>query len=307
MRKFAFVALVAGWIACGIGCAKAAAMPRGGHGAKVVVTNNGQPASGVNFVLDISDMGKTAHSTGTTDSTGTPSNVLDLSDIGKTRVDVYVQVCQNGKVVLVVDSGAIPPDDGSCHDRKKVGAFWLHGGDTLTVDVGTGTATVTPGSSTSSIGSQYDTYKPWEFYGGFDYLRFRADGEDSDFAGFDATALYNVNSHLGVGFGFGYKRLFGEDATVSRKTFAGVIQESCRHEKYTPFAQVQLGGVQLSEFGDAINAFYMKAGGGIKINLNSTFSLVPAQAFWDYNHFEGQSQNNLDLGAGISISLGSPR
>jgi hypothetical protein len=307
MRKFAFVALIAGWMACGIGCAKAAAMPRGGGGAKVVVTNNGQPASGVTFVLDISDMGKTAHSTGTTDSNGSPSNVLDLSDIGKTRVDVYVEVCQNGQHVLVVNSGVVPADDGSCHDRKKVGGFWLHGGDTLTVDVGTGTATVTPGPSTSSMGSEYNDYTPFEVYGGFDYLRFRADGEGFNFAGVDATVLYNANSHLGVGFGYGYKRLFGESESASRQTFAGVVQENCRHKMYTPFAQVQIGEAWLSEFGEAENGFYLKAGGGVKINLNSTFALVPAQAFWDYNHFEGMSQNNFDLGAGVSISFGAPK
>lgn len=305
MRKFVFVALVAVWMACGIGSAKAAAMPRGGGGAKVVVTNNGQPAPGV--TLDISDMGKTAHSTGTTDSTGSPSNVLDLSDIGKTRVDVYVEVCQNGQHVLVVNSGVVPPDDGTCHDRKKVGAFWLHGGDTLTVDVGTKTATVTPGTSTSSTGSQYNGYRPVEFYWGFDYLRLRSEGEGFNFSGFDATALYNVNSHLGVGFGYSYKGLFGEDTGLTRQTYAGVVQESCRHERYTPFAQVQVGGARFSSFGESENGFYMKAGGGVKINLNSNVSVVPAQMFWDYNHVNGESFNNFDLGAGISFSLGSPR
>lgn len=307
MRKFAFVALIAGWMACGIGSAKAAGMPRGGGGAKVIVTNNGQPASGVTFVLDISDMGKTAHSTGTTDSTGSPSNVLDLSDLGKTRVDVYIEVCQNGQHVLVVNSGVVPPDDGTCHDRKKVGTYWLHGGDTLTVDVGTGIATLTPGPSTSSTGSEYDNYTPWEFYGGFDYLRFREEGEGLNFAGFDATALYNANSHLGIGFGYGWKRLLGESESLTRQTFAGVVQESCRHKMYTPFAQVQIGDARFSGSGGSENGFYLKAGGGVKINLNSTFALIPAQGFWDYNHLEGESFNNFDLGAGISISLGAPR
>ncbi|MGC2421070.1 MAG: hypothetical protein WA405_05410 [Candidatus Acidiferrales bacterium] len=306
MRKFAFVALVVGCMACGIGSAKAAAMRQGGGGTTVTVTNNGSPASGVTVVLDISNMGKTAHSTVTTESNG--SSVLDLSNIGKARVDVYVEVCQNGQRVLIVNSGAVPPDDGTCHDRKKVGTFWLHGGDTLTVDTGTGTATVTPGPSTSSTGSQYETYKPWEVYGGFDYLRFRADGYDYNFAGFDTTLLYNVNSHLGIGFGYGYKRLFGEDYSETRQTFAGVVQESCRHEKYTPFAQMQIGDARFSEPGYAAeNGFYLKAGGGVKINLNSTFALIPAQAFWDYNHVEGYSFNNFDLGAGISISLGAPK
>jgi hypothetical protein len=307
MRKFVIVALVAGWMAWGIGSAKAAAMRQGGGSTTVTVTNNGSPASGVSFVLDLANAGKIAHSTGTTDANGSPSNVLDLANLGKVRVDVYVQVCQNGKVVLIVDSGTVPPDDGSCHDRKKVGAFWLHGGDALTVDVGTGTATVTPGPSTSSTGSQYDNYKPFEVYGGFDYLRFREEGEGFNFAGFDATALYNANSHLGIGFGYGYKRLLGEDESLTRQTFAGVVQESCRHKMYTPFAQVQIGDARFSAFGESENGFYMKAGGGLKINLNSTFSVIPAQAFWDYNHVEGESLNNFDLGAGISISLGSPR
>ena len=307
MRKFAFVALIAGWMACGIGCSKAAAMP-GVGGATVTITNNGSPASDVTVVLDISNMGKTAHSTVTTGSNG-PS-VLDLSDIGKTRVDVYVEVCQNGQHVLIVNSGIVPPDDGTCHDRKKIGGgLWLNGGDTVKVDVGTGTVDVEHGTSTSLTGSQYnsDTYRPVEFYWGFDYLRFREEGEGFNFSGFDATALYNVNSHMGVGFGYSYKALFGQDTTLTRQTYAGVVQESCRHERYTPFAQVQVGGARFSSFGESENGFYMKAGGGVKINLNSNVSVVPAQMFWDYNHLNGMSFNNFDLGAGISFSLGSPR
>jgi hypothetical protein len=303
MRKFAFVALIAGWMACGIGCTKAAAMPRGGGGAKVVVTNNGQPASGVTFVLDISDMGKTAHSTGTTDSTGTPSNVLDLSDIGKTRVDVYVEVCQNGQHVLVVNSGVVPADDGSCHDRKKVGGFWLHGGDTLTVDVGTGTATVTPGPSTSSTGSQYTNYMPWEAFGGFEYLRVRDEGFGFNFAGGEGTLLYNVNSHLGLGFGYGYKKEFGTSSSESVQFYGGVVQESCRHKTYTPFVQAQIGGAHDSAGSATFNTFAMKLGGGLDLNLSPHFALRVGQMDWVYTHFFNRSQNNFDLVAGINIKF----
>ncbi len=312
MRKFAFVALVAGWLACGISSAKAAPMPQGGGGTTVTISNNGSPSSGVTLALDLSNMGKAAHSTSITDSNGSPSsaNVLDLSNVGKVRVEVYVEVCQNGQRVWIVNAGTVPPDDGTCHDRHRIGgAYWLTGSDTIKIDTGTGTVDVEHGTSTSTgtTGGQYESYNPWEVYGGFDYLRFREEGYGYNFAGFDATVLYNANSHLGIGFGYGYKRLLGEDTSLTRQTFAGVVQESCRHKMFTPFVQAQIGGARFSAFGESENGFYLKAGGGVKINLNSTFALIPAQGFWDYNHVEGVSLNNFDLGAGISISLGAPK
>src|SRR5271167_4812128 len=148
MRKLALVVLVAVGLACGAGSAKAE--PQGG--SQITISNNGQPASGVSFVLDISNQGKTATSTGTTDSQGSPSNVLDLSNVGKVRVDVYVEVCQNGQHILIVDAGVTPPDDGSCSKRRKIGGFWLTGSDTIKIDVGTGIATVTHNGGGSSVG-----------------------------------------------------------------------------------------------------------------------------------------------------------
>ena len=66
-------------------------------GGSITISNNGSPASGVSYVLDLSNMGKaggtTTPSTGTTDSSGNINNVLDLSNMGKAHYDVYEKAC----------------------------------------------------------------------------------------------------------------------------------------------------------------------------------------------------------------------
>jgi len=334
MRKFALVMLVAGWMALGVGSAKAAAMPQGGGGTTVTVNSNGQPATGGTFVLDLANAGKIAHSTGTVDSNGTPSNVLDLANVGKVRVDVYVEVCQNGQHILVVNSGVVPPDDGTCHDRHRIdGAFWLTGSDTIKIDTGTGTVDVTHnGTGTSLTGGQTGGFTPWEAFGGFEYLRLVEDS--ANFAGFDLRALYNTNSWLGLGFAYDYKRLTGESESATLQIYGGAVQLNDRTKTWTPFGFFEMGGAHISgsssggstggttgELGiprsettgggtsgsSSANAFAMKLGGGLDLNITPSIAIRLGQMDWVYTHFGGQSQNNYDVIAGITFKIGASK
>ena len=53
-------------------------------------------------------------------------SVLDLSNLGKVRVTVFVDRCEDGKIVkvqFVTDGNSPPPVDQKC-DRKPAGFFW---------------------------------------------------------------------------------------------------------------------------------------------------------------------------------------
>jgi hypothetical protein len=70
-----------------------------------------------------------------TDGTGT--SVLDLSNLGKVQLQVYVDVCQDGKVVKVMISAGQPtPEDKNCRRRIVGGAWWSDCGATrITLDL----------------------------------------------------------------------------------------------------------------------------------------------------------------------------
>ena len=330
MRKVAFVALVAGWMALGIGSAQAA--PRPPQSPTFKGYYNGQPDTGATFSLNISNGGKSGHSTGTVDSTGSPSNVFDLSDVvGKTpRVQTYTEICQDGHHIMVTDA-VTTPSDNSCNNWHLIGGWYdLTGSTYVKIDSGFGTVDVTGGgSSTSSTGGGggggYGNggggdYPRFEFFGGFEYLDFRIKEEGSssggsvgvttsrpmvesyNFAGFAGTAVYNVNSHLGVGFGYDYKSLFGqkgESGTI--QLYGGVVKETCRHKWVDPFAEAQIGGARFSSGNEGINSFGMKLGGGLDINITPHIAFRPVQTDYVLTHFGGQTQNSVDAIAGLNI------
>ena len=67
---------------------------------------------------------------------GDASWVLDMGNMGKSKVQIYVDVCENGRVERVLfTTGGMPPEDEDC-DRKPVGAgFWNDCGATkITLD-----------------------------------------------------------------------------------------------------------------------------------------------------------------------------
>jgi hypothetical protein len=87
------------------------------------------------------------------DAQGTGTTVLDLSNQGKALVQVYIDVCKDGKVVRVhlVTNGQEPPKDENC-DRKLAGVFWAHKAKRLTIDVGAGTIQVSNALPLTTIG-----------------------------------------------------------------------------------------------------------------------------------------------------------
>jgi opacity protein-like surface antigen len=305
MRKFSLVILLVMGMACAARSAKAA--PQGG--SQVTITNNGQPASGVSFVLDISNQGKTAKSTGTTDNQGSPSNVLDLSNVGKVKVDVYVEVCQNGQHVVIVDSGMTPPDDGSCKMRRRIGGFWLTGSDTLKIDVGTGTAIVTHNGGGSSIGSS-STTDQFEVFGGYSFLHISSDGYGYNYNGGSGSLDWNPTPWLGIVGDFGGYHYSKGDETSNIFTYLFGPKVSLHKDSFTPFAQALFGGAHFTDKecsgtgsmttcdSGSENAFAMALGGGVDWNATPHLGVRLFQLEYLMSRFSSQTQNNVRLSVG---------
>lgn len=70
-------------------------------------------------------------------ASGQNSWLLDLGNIGKTQIQVFADVCQDGKVVKVqVVTGQPPPEDDGCSRRLVIAGFWSDCGVTkLTLDL----------------------------------------------------------------------------------------------------------------------------------------------------------------------------
>ena len=68
---------------------------------------------------------------------GTATALLDFSNLGKAHVQVYVDVCQDGKTVKVlVADGKPAPEDQGCRRRVVGGAWWTDCGATrITLDL----------------------------------------------------------------------------------------------------------------------------------------------------------------------------
>lgn len=89
---------------------------------------------GINLELFM-NAGKIADVTINTNGEG--SSILDFSNLGKVQLQVYVDVCQDGKVVKVlVVTGKPTPEDKNCRRRIVGGAWWSDCGVTrITLDL----------------------------------------------------------------------------------------------------------------------------------------------------------------------------
>ena len=102
-----------------------------GNSAVPIQFSGGTP--GLNLELFV-NAGKVADVTIGTNGTG--NSILDLSNLGKVQLQVYVDVCQDGKVVRVLVVDGQPKPDDNCKRRVVGGAWWSDCGVTrLTLDL----------------------------------------------------------------------------------------------------------------------------------------------------------------------------
>lgn len=88
---------------------------------------------GVNLEIFV-NAGKVADVT--VNASGQAASVLDLSNLGKVQVQVYVDVCQDGKTVRVLVVAGQPMPEGNCKRRMVGAAWWSDCGVTrITIDL----------------------------------------------------------------------------------------------------------------------------------------------------------------------------
>ena len=269
-------------------------------GGSITINKNGSPASGVSVVLDLSNMGKAGATgtttTGTTNSSGTPSNVLDLSNMGKAHYDVYEKQCVNGEtVVVIVPAGQTPKDDGCKH--RKIGGFdwWGDGRDHVTVD--TGTHTVTNSHTSTGIGTHIvpSDFRKYEIGGGFNFYH----ETNEPFYGGYGTFVYHPKPCWGVVGDFTVDHHSETGFTSTMEWYMGGVRIQHPMTTFTPYGQVLIGGVHSSlNFGgtsQSFNAFGAKIGGGLDWNVSPRFGIRLGQITYDFSRFGGQTQNNFDF------------
>jgi hypothetical protein len=304
MKRIASVALLIGFIIC---IASSAASAQ--SGGSITINKNGSPASGASYVLDLSNMGKAASSTtpitGTTDSGGNINNVLDLSNMGKAHYDVYEKECVNGQtVVVIVPAGQTPKDDGC--KKRRIGGFiwWNDGHDHVAIDTGTHTVTNSHSSTVTLTGKQPPEFSRIELGGGFNFYH----ETNEPFYGGYGTFIYHPKPCYGIVGDFTVDHHSETGFTSTMEWYMGGVRVQHPMTTFTPYAQVQLGGVHSSfdngSISGSANAFGMKLGGGLDWNATPHFGVRLGQFNYDFSHFAGQTQNNFDFSAGVVWHFG---
>ena len=283
-------------------------------GGSIIINHNGSPASGVSYVLDISNQGKvgsTTGTTGTTDSGGNIGNVLDLSNMGKAHYDVYEKECVNGQtVVVIVPAGQTPKDDGC--KKRRIGGFiwWNDGRDHVTIDTGTHSVTNSHTSTGIRTGTGTGTINPlpWEVAGGFNFYH---ETNEPFYGGWGSIAYHPKPCYAIVGqFTVDHHSETGFSSTM--EWYMGGVRIDHTVDKFTPYGQILLGGVHssftstgfLGTSSGSANAFGAKLGGGLDWNVSPKFSVRLGEFNYDFSHFAGQTQNNFDYSAGLVLHFG---
>jgi hypothetical protein len=290
-------------------------------GGSITVDKNGQPASGVSVVLDLSNLGKAGgtgttgtSTTGTTNSSGDVSNVLNLSNMGKAHYDVWEKECVNGETVLVIVPAGVTPKDDGCKKHRIGGFFWWGDGrDHVTIDTGTGTVTNSHSSISTGTGTTPGNDFRFQVGGNFNYYH-ESDANFFGGAGDFAYTLPQCHRTAIVG-DFTIDHWSGTDTSSNMIWYMGGARFSQPVSSFTLFAEGLLGGVHSSNTyssggsegstssTSSYNAFGAKIGGGIDWNATPRVSVEMVKFDYDYSHFSGNSQNNFDLSFGVKFKF----
>ena len=157
-----------------------------GPSALPIQFSGGTP--GVNLELFL-NAGKVADVT--INSSGQGASVLDLSNLGKVQLQVYVDVCQDGKTVRVLVVAGQPIAEDNCKRRVVGGAWWSDCGVTrITLDL------TKFGMRVIGCGSFFSENKMWliPVVAGGAVVPFLGGGGDSPSSTFTPTTFQNTTT-----------------------------------------------------------------------------------------------------------------
>jgi hypothetical protein len=152
----------------------------------------------------------------------------------------------------------------------------------------------------------------------YSYVRANPDNANGGFNlnGGSGSFVYNFSDQFSAVADFGGYRFGGLPAGVDSKMFTYLFgpRYSFRSSaRFTPFAQVLLGGGRLNASSGGVNAgengFAMTMGGGLDVHFHSHFDIRVIQAEYLLTRFSNVSgasatQNDLRLSAGIVFHFG---
>ena len=153
-----------------------------------------------------------------------------------------------------------------------------------------------------------------EIFGGYSYLRVNTGGTGINLNGWNASVQGNVNNWFSVVGDFsghyGSVELApGVSLDVNNHAFLFGPRISCRkHERFTPFAHVLLGGARNKFSAQGLSssdtAFAAALGSGVDVKVSDRIALRLFQADYVLTRFGSDTQNNFRLSTGLVLRLG---
>jgi hypothetical protein len=149
----------------------------------------------------------------------------------------------------------------------------------------------------------------WELSGGYSYLRSNLNGTSFGINGGIGTLTENVNNWFGGRFEVAAYSGSESDKRVSAETITyGPVFSYRRHNKLTPFGQIELGLIHASAGYLGISApatkFAASSGGGADFKLNER-AAIRVQADYLITRFLSLTQDNVRVSAALVIRLGA--
>lgn len=159
-----------------------------------------------------------------------------------------------------------------------------------------------------------------DIFGGYQYSHFGGITEDGStsngqgFNGWDGSAIFNFNKHLGVAadFGGGYATISGVTSHVYTYT-GGPVLSLDAGGRINPFVHALFGGTRLSASADGVsegrNGFTTMFGGGVDVKANRVIAVRLIQVDWLYYHFgsttiDGESVPSVGQSNNVRIATG---
>jgi hypothetical protein len=159
-----------------------------------------------------------------------------------------------------------------------------------------------------SVTARAQSVPEWEIAGGYSYLRADIGGASFAMNGGTGSATQNMSRWFG-----GRLEFYAYDGTLAGKkvlaqTYTyGPVFSYRRHDKWTPFGQVQIGAIHANTgylgISQSAFKFAMAPGAGVDFAINER-TAIRVQADYLMTFFLGLRQDNVRGSAGIVIRLG---
>ena len=321
MKRIAFSGLFIGLMLCLAGAP--AASPQGG-GVQITKLNYGKPESGIPIIVALKNKknsgSATTPMTATTNANGDAGNVLDLSDMGKVNVDVYEQVCVDGKIQIVIVNSGVTPDPNGCKEQKKLGGGWIGPGGHITIeDSGDGSVTglskTATGMNTGTGMGTSNSFSRYQVTGLYNYYK----ESDANYNGGGGLFLVNVTPMFGIAGKVNVDHWSGDDASANQLWYMGGprFTKSCARgdvygqalfggeyssNTYTFVGTGGSGGTTTETSTSGYNGFGLELGGGADVNLTPRISIGVAP-YYNGARFSGQYSNHFGLDVGLNLKF----